>query len=167
MDKSDLLFLHDYADWADERLLEAAAGLEPAQYLNLAGSLPHGSLHATLVHILAAEWIWRQRCLGNSPTCLPAPGEYAGLVELRPAWQAERKAMRSFLAACSEADLKAPVHYRTTRGQPCSTPLWQLLLHVANHGTQHRAEAAMLLTAAGHSPGDLDVIVHLREKEAE
>ena len=29
--------------------------------------------------------------------------------------------------------------------------LWQMLLHLANHGTQHRSEAAVLLTGAGRS----------------
>ena len=36
--------------------------------------------------------------------------------------------------------------------------MWQALLHVFNHGTQHRSEAAALLTDAGRSPGDLDLI---------
>jgi len=32
-----------------------------------------------------------------------------------------------------------------------------------NHGTQHRSEAALLLTQAGRSPGELDLIVYLED----
>ncbi len=41
--------------------------------------------------------------------------------------------------------------------------LWQLMLHLINHGTQHRSEAAALLTGYGQSPGDLDLILYLRK----
>jgi uncharacterized damage-inducible protein DinB len=72
--------------------------------------------------------------------------------------------MRTFLAELTDEDLQRAVHYRTKQGVPYENPLWQLLLHVVNHGTQHRAEAAIVLTQHGCSPGDVDLIVFLRER---
>ena len=43
-------------------------------------------------------------------------------------------------------------------------PVWQMLVHVVNHGTQHRAEAATLLTAEGRSPGEIDLIFYAEEQ---
>jgi uncharacterized damage-inducible protein DinB len=38
-----------------------------------------------------------------------------------------------------------------------------MLIHVVNHGTQHRSEAAALLTSEGRSPGELDMINYAEE----
>jgi uncharacterized damage-inducible protein DinB len=56
------------------------------------------------------------------------------------------------------------VSYVTQLGEPNLQPLSQLMVHVFNHGTQFRAEAAVRLTQLGLSPGDLDLIVYIRNQ---
>jgi uncharacterized damage-inducible protein DinB len=43
--------------------------------------------------------------------------------------------------------------------------VWQTILHIIFHGTQHRSEAAAILTGYGYSPGDLDFDVFLQEEK--
>jgi uncharacterized damage-inducible protein DinB len=70
--------------------------------------------------------------------------------------------MRKYLAGLTDEALAGNIEYTRTEGTHFKTPLWQILLHVINHGTQSRSEAAVLLTQYGHSPGDLDYMVFLR-----
>lgn len=163
MNHLDLTFLYDYNYWANARVISAAARVSPEQYAAPAG-LSHGSLRGTLVHILAAEIVWRLRVQeGISPPAVPAEREYPDLDALCARWAEEERAMRAFVASLTDEAANGRVNYKTTKGVPRDDVLWQLLAHVVNHGTQFRGEAGVALTRYGQSPGDLDLLAMMRE----
>jgi uncharacterized damage-inducible protein DinB len=158
--------LLEYNYWANRRVLEASRQVPAEQYAAPAG-LSHGSLRGTLAHILSAEIVWRLRCQeGLSPPALFTEQDFPTFEQLAARWSAEEQAMRTFLADLGDQDIQRPVSYHDTRGRPFATPLWQILAHVVNHGSQFRAEAGVGLAHLGHSPGDLDMIVFFRERSA-
>ena len=157
MNKQDILVLYQYNQWANARILDAAANVTTEQFLALA-SFPHGGLRGTLVHALSAEWIWRSRWEGTSPTSLLKSDEFPTFEPLRTRWAAEEKMLMNFVESITDERLNRSFDYRNTSGQPFTRILWQAMAHVVNHGTQHRTEAAAILTDLGHSPGDIDLI---------
>ena len=154
--------LFNYNYWVNQRILETTACLSNEQFIT-PGAVSHASLRGTLAHALSAEWAWLRRCQGSSPRGLPSEDDFPDLESLARCWQEEEKAMRSYLAGLTDDDLNSIIRYSRTGGARFETPLWQILLHVINHGTQTRSEAAVLLTQFGHSPGDLDYMIFLRE----
>ena len=164
MNQRDILMLFGYNYWATARVLNAAAQLTPDQFTAPAG-LSHGSVRGALAHVLAAEIVWRMRCAeGISVAALPAETDYATVNVLRERWHAEEQKMLAYLDSLTDEALNLTVQYKTTKGVPHENVLWHLLAHVVNHGTQFRSEAAVALTSYGHSPGDLDLLMFLREQ---
>lgn len=162
MNKQDILLFYRYNQWANGKILDAAANVTQEQFA-APGSFPHGGLRGTLVHALFAEWIWRTRWEGTSPTNRLNPEDFPGVDSLRARWQEEEKQLLDFVNAVPEERLNSTFDYRNTSGKPFTKILWQVMVHVVNHGTQHRSEAAAILTELGHSPGDLDLISFLIE----
>ena len=163
MNKNDLMLLFAYNRWANARVLEACKALTQDE-LNAPAQVSFGSLMGNLVHILDAEWVWRVRMQGGaSPTRMPAVEDFPTLADLIAHWQSEEAAMQQFIEGLQPEDLERWVEFRTTSGSPQASTLWKALAHVTFHGMQFRAEAGSALGAMGHSPGDLDMILFLRE----
>jgi uncharacterized damage-inducible protein DinB len=164
MKKVEILTLYQYNTWANNRILNATAQVTPEQFLAPA-AFSYGSLRGTLVHSLFAEWIWRKRWEGHSPTEWLIPEDFPNFESLWSRWKEEEKALMAFVENTSDSDLEEAVHYRRTGGESRENILWHLMVHLVNHGTQHRSEAAVILTDFGHSPGDIDFIIYLRETQ--
>ena len=164
MNKQDIQLLYKYNSWANARILNSASKVTSEQYLASA-SYPHGGLRNTLVHVLFAEWIWRLRWQGESPAFRMKPEDFPTFASLKKRWREEEKILDAFVESLTDKKLKSTFQYKTTHGNSMENVLWEVIAHVVNHGTQHRSEAAAMLTEMGRSPGDIDLIVFLREQK--
>ena len=156
--------LFDYNHWARDRLLAQVAQLSEAEYA-APRPLDYGSLRATLVHALAAEVAWLERWQGRSPDRLLDERDLPSLATLEERWAREEARTRAYLSGLAETDLSRQVDSVSVRTRTRYTsPLWALMAQLANHGTQHRSEVALVLTQLGHSPGDLDFLVYFSRR---
>ena len=162
MNKQDIQLLYKYNNWVNSRILDAAENLTEEQFLAPA-SYPHGGLRGTLTHILFAEWLWRLRWQGESPTVRMKPEDFVTFNSLYVRWVQEEKLLMDFVDGLKEEKLDNTFNYYTTEGEPLQRILWQAMMHVVNHGTQHRSEAATMLMELGYSPGDIDLMLFLRK----
>ena len=173
MNTNDIHLLYEYNYWANRRILTASANVAQERFVAPA-SFPFGGLRGTLTHILDSEWSWRYLLQGVGSSTELKEFDSARFPELKendvptPAameerWRVEETAMRDYLASLRDEDMENPVRYKVGDGPKRDRILWHCLLHVVNHGTQHRSEAAALLTEFGHSPGDLDFSVFMND----
>ena len=162
MNIQDLLLLYEYNYWANKRILGASTDVTQEQFLATA-SFPFGGLRGTLLHILDTEWGWRALFQSIDAATELKEDDFPTVAALESHWKEEERAMHAYLAHLSNDDMESHLRYTTDTGIKRDRILWHCLLHVVNHGTQHRSEAAALLTEYGHSPGDLDFTVFLNE----
>lgn len=156
MHADDIRILFDYSYAATGRVLEAASRLSDEAYASDPPLRGSPSLQRTLVHMLDAEQGNRAeiRPEGDERERNLEPAAYPDVPSLTHAWQEDEQIMRSWLATLDDAALIRPAG----NGQP----LWLCLMHIVNHSTQHRSEAAAILTHWGESPDDLDISFWLK-----
>ena len=162
MNKNNILTLFEYNAWANQCILETAAKISSEQFTNNV-SFGYGDLRETLTHTLVAEYIWRVRWEGQTSIDVFEAEDFPNFAALQTRWKSEEQLLAQFLENLSDDELDQPVNYKTSKGTYHSELLWQLMVHLVNHSTQHRSEAAAMLTEFGHSPGDIDFIIYLRE----
>jgi uncharacterized damage-inducible protein DinB len=158
MQADEIRFLFAYDRWATRQVLAVLDGLDPDMWAR-PNAVGERGLGGVLVHHLGASQRWRAGLQsrgeddGPSPEREPLPT----IEELRARWDAEWAAVDEWLPTLTDGFVAYVFD---------GVPVWQMFVHVVNHGTQHRAEAALLLTAEGRSPGELDMINYAEELAA-
>jgi uncharacterized damage-inducible protein DinB len=157
--------LFDYNYWANGLILKYAERLTPEQF-TLPVSEHQGSPREILAHIMFAERYWLDRMQG---TAFPVdvmkkqigPQKFPEIKDLYGVWFDLELRMRQFLADLDENKLPRTFKHTRSDGTELEYRYIDILTHVVFHGTQHRAEMALILTNLGHSPGNIDYSLYL------
>jgi len=152
--------LFEYNRWANARTLQPVSELTAEEFSRALGG-SFRSVHETLAHIYAAEWIWLERWNGRSPRALPTVQDVPTLEALTEKWRTVEEECRAHVGSLTEDRMAQVVTYVNTKGETWSYPLAEILVHLVNHSTYHRGQVATMLRRLGKTPLSTDYLVFL------
>jgi len=118
-----------------------------------------------MAHILAAQQIWLNRCKGLPQAAVElwiGPGTQAS--EFGEKIKENHEAWIECLGGFTDSDFDKTLHYQNLRGDKWESKLVDILTHVINHGTHHRAQIGQQLKFAGAgSLANTDYIAYIRQ----
>jgi len=141
--KDYLASLYEYNFWANHRYFTVAQGLTDEQLHRMQGH-SWGDVHAMFVHLVSSEWLWLERWHGTSHRSHLDKSEFPTLASIKVRWDRQEAELRSFIESQSEGSLQSEIAYSNLSGESFRVPLWQMLMHLANHETHHRGELAAM-----------------------
>jgi len=153
----------EFMKWADDTVFSALAEAPSDQILQDRGS-SFKSLFDTLGHVYRGELVWFRRVNGQPDAKLADTDSPADLNALGQVWPALHQGWLNWARALAgEGWVQAlPIH--TAKGAEVALPLWQVVMHVVNHGTYHRGQVATMLRQAGIKPPSSDLMVFYRTR---
>lgn len=146
--------LFRYDDWASAQLIGTLreASLSDAVY---------GRILDLLSHLLRTRLLWLGRVEASPDAGLPF-WQRDTLDACAARAKAGTAAWLRHLASCTDADLTRTATYTNSKGITYTSTLREVITHVVNHGTHHRAQIALLLRDNGVAPPLTDYIFYTR-----
>ncbi len=121
-------------------------------------SYSYGSVRNQLVHIMSADNTWFCELRGLEVPGPLDPADFDDRQALRARWDGIEQDMRAYLAALRDEVL---IEKPFPAGEDENLIVWQVLLHVVNHGTDHRAQVLRLLNDLGVKTAYQDYIFYV------
>ena len=159
---NNLALMARFNQWVNGHIYDSVAELTDEDYRRDRQAF-FGSIHNTLNHLLVVDRLWTGRIRGvdsgiKSLTDIP----YDEFEPLRAARRREDEGLIELVDGVDEESFTAPVVYRRMLGSgEQQTRLDHILITLYNHQTHHRGQVHAMLTQAGVTPTDIDVIYFL------
>jgi len=152
-----------YNQWQNESLYGACEGLtDNARKLDRGAFF--GSIHATLCHLLWGDMLWTSRFAGlKEPEASTIPQSH-GMIEDWQELTIERAALDAEILSWADGLAQGEISgtmkwYSGSIKKHFSRPLGELIVSFFNHQTHHRGQVHAMITAAGGTPDDTDLII--------
>ena len=142
--------LFSYDDWANREVLSGLQRVEIA---------PPKSVKL-LAHIVASERLWLAR-MKYEHQPLPVWPDFT-VRESAAEIAAMPRRWREFLDHLPPAGLTAGISYKNSKGQPWTSSIQDILIHVVMHSAYHRGQIATDMRDSGHDPAYTDYIHGVR-----
>lgn len=121
-----------------------------------------GSLRNQVVHLINVDQTWFTSLRGLEILRWRNPVHFSNRQKIRAEWDAVEQDIRAYLAGLHD-DLLLQKPFPD--GEDKDLILWQVLLHVVNHGTDHRAQMRRALHDLGVKTGPQDYVFYLYAQE--
>ena len=117
-----------------------------------------GSVRDQILHLISCDDVWFSDLRGVKFSGDLNPADFHDRESIRAHWDNVEQNMRDYLAKLRDDMLfEKPF----AEGEDKDLILWQVLLHVANHGTDHRAQLLRLLNDLGVKTTSQDYIFYV------
>lgn len=116
-----------------------------------------GSVRNHIVHLINVDYSWFHDLQGQIPPDWRDPEELSDREEIRAWWDEVIAFQKAYLANLTdEMVVSQPI-----QGEDAFMFVWQVLLHVANHGTDHRAQVLRAIHDMGYETMPQDYVFYL------
>jgi uncharacterized damage-inducible protein DinB len=165
MRPNEIRTVFEYNYWAFEKVWDCVLKLSDAQFTEEL-DYSRGSIRNQVIHMMSATQRWIIRMNGSLMGPRLAFEDYATRAATKAKWDELHVEALDYVKSLSEADLDVEVHWQLPdRGLDARNTRWEILLHVANHATDHRAQIlAMLNQHFGIETMEQDMLFYLLER---
>jgi uncharacterized damage-inducible protein DinB len=162
--KEILQQLAAYNIWANALLMEILKKL-PRELHQKEIPSSFNSLEKTVLHMWNAESVWWQRMKLQERIIGPM-GNFNGKMEdAIEGLTLQNKQWNEWINKAQEHHLEHVFQYQNFKGEQFKQPIYQMLLHLFNHGTYHRGQIVNMLRQLGvEKIPQTDFIVWSRKK---
>jgi uncharacterized damage-inducible protein DinB len=159
MDASGFRDLYAYTFWADRQMWACVERMSEEQFSQDL-DYSRGAVRDQCIHIMGVEFWWPHFLQTGELRFLDAR-DYPTRASIRAQWDDTEREVTAYVSGLTPPELEREVRPDAWDAEDAPIKLWQALLQVANHSTDHRAQVLAGLKTLGAPTFEQDYLNYI------